>query len=51
MAETNDLTPVWIWTAQDEIDKALDNWKHQSMIAQTAVVDLLLDLRSLLADD
>lgn len=32
---------------QEAIDKALDNWKHQSMIGQAAVVDLLLDLRVL----
>lgn len=37
-------------TPQELIDNALDNWKCQSMIAQTAVVDLLLDLRALLAN-
>lgn len=35
---------------REAIDAALDGWKHQSMIAQTAVVDLLLDLRSIVAD-
>lgn len=43
---TNDLG-ISLLNQQMTIDSALDGWKNQSMIAQTAVVDLLLDLRAL----
>lgn len=44
---TRDLG-ITLLNQQTMIDNALDNWKHQSMVAQTAIVDLLLDLRALI---
>lgn len=31
------------------IDEALDNWKNQTLISQSAVIDLLLDIRGQLS--